>query len=183
MQNIIEDFKKSVRNAITAFKEEMAGIRASRPSTALLENVQVSYYGQTMPIKHVAAISIAPPRDISIQAWDKEAVPAIAKAIESSSLGLNPQAEGMVIRIRLPELSQERREELIRHVKKISEQSRIQIRTLRDDSNKKIQAMFDKGECNEDEKFKFKEQIQKETDDTNKQIESILKLKIDEINE
>ncbi len=180
---IIEEFKQGLERAVQAFKHEMTGVRASRPSTALLENLQVSYYGETMPMKHVASISVAPPRDIFVQAWDKEAVPAITKAIETSSLGLNPQTEGMSVRVRLPELSQERRDELIRYVKKLSEQSRIQIRTLRDEFNKKVQSGFEEGKYNEDQKFKLKEQIQKETDHANLQIESLVKSKIDEINE
>jgi len=183
MQTVIEEFKKQLKNAIRAFREEIIGVRSSRPSTALLENLNVSYYGQTMPIKHIASISVAPPRDIFIQAWDKEAVPAIAKAIESSSLGLTPQTEGTSIRVRLPELSQERRDELARHIKKIAEQSRIQIRHLRDEANKEIQSMFDDGECNEDQKFKLKEGAQKETEGANKEIDDILKSKINEINE
>ncbi len=180
---IIEEFKQGLERAVQTFKHEMTGVRASRPSTALLENLQVSYYGETMPMKHVASISVAPPRDIFVQAWDKEAVPAITKAIETSSLGLNPQTEGMSVRVRLPELSQERRDELIRYVKKLSEQSRIQIRTLRDEFNKKVQSGFEEGKYNEDQKFKLKEQIQKETDHANLQIESLVKSKIDEINE
>lgn len=176
---ILEEFDKHLDSVLRDLKQDLAGVRANRPTTALLENIPVVYYGQTMPMKHVASITIIPPREILIQAWDKEALPPIAKAIESSSLGLTPQIDGTSIRVRLPELSTERREELIKHVKKVSEQSKIQVRHFRDEANKKTQKFFE----DEDQRFRTKEEIQKKTEAVNKGIESVLEAKIKEIQE
>ncbi|MEK7542831.1 MAG: ribosome recycling factor [Patescibacteria group bacterium] len=179
----LEEFLKHLDAVVADFKRELSGIRANRPTTALLENISVVYYGQTMPMKHVASILVSPPRDIVVQAWDKEAIPSILKAIESSSLGFNPQADGLSVHVSVPELSTERREELAKHVKKVSEQFRIQIRHFRDEANKKIQKLFDNSEINEDQKFKLKEDIQKKTDLANGSVESALEAKIKEIHE
>ncbi|MDP3725063.1 MAG: ribosome-recycling factor, partial [Nanoarchaeota archaeon] len=122
------DFSQKTASIIQKLKEEIASIRANRPTPALVEDIKVEYYGEILPIKQVGAISIKPPREILIQAWDKEGAVAIAKGIETSSLGLTANADGITIRVFLPELSGERREELGKHVKKITEGYRIQIR-------------------------------------------------------
>ncbi|MDO8556937.1 MAG: ribosome recycling factor [Candidatus Jorgensenbacteria bacterium] len=175
----LEEFTKHLDTILRDLKQELSGVRANRPTTALLENIPVTYYGQTTPMKRVASINIVPPREIVVQAWDKEAIASIMKAIESSSLGLTPQADGMSIRVRLPELSTERREELIKHVKKTTEQFKIQVRHFRDETNKKIQKAFD----DEDQRFRAKEEVQKKTDVVNKEIETALEAKIKEIQE
>ena len=126
------NFKTRSAEIIEKLKNELSSIRASRPSPTLVENIEVEYYGQKMLVKQVGAISIKPPREIQIQAWDKEGAAAIIKSVEKSALGLTPNAEGNTVRIFLPELSGERREELSRHVKKITEGYRIHVRTARE---------------------------------------------------
>ena len=177
------DFTQKISLIAQKLKEELAGIRANRPSPALVEDLRVEYCGQLMPLKQVGAISIKPPREIQIQAWDKDGAQAIAKAIEASSLGLTPNADGLSIRVFLPELSTERREELSKHVRKITETYRIQIRAAREDANKETDKLQKEGEITEDDKFKRKEGVQKETDKINEEIEAILERKTKEINE
>lgn len=176
-----DEFKKQFEKVLQDLKKELSGVRTNRPSAALVEDLRVEYYNQTMPLKAVATVSILPPRGIQIQAWDKAAVPAIVKAIETSALNLTANQDGNVLRINLPELSSERREELIKYVKKMAEEHRIQLRHLRDEANKTIQKAFDASEMNEDQKFKSKEDIQKMIDKINQDIEASLALKIKEI--
>ena len=136
-----------------------------------------------MPIKQVGSISVNPPREILISIWDKQAVSIVAKAIESSNLNVSANTDGNLIRINLPPLSAERRQELIKVVKKESEETKIKIRHLRDEENKKISQQEESGEITEDQKFKLKEQIQKAVDKANGDIEAMLDKKIKEIEE
>lgn len=181
-QSLIE-FKEATKKIIEDFKKEISGVRANRPSAALIEEIKVIYYGNPTPLKHVGIISVLPPRELQVQFWDKEAIAPSAKAIESSSLGLTPNIEGNTIRIFLPELSSERRDELAKYAKKISEEYRISLRLARDGANKDAQTSFDDKEIGEDMKFKLKEEIQKQTEETNKLIEEVLSRKIAEIQE
>ncbi len=178
-----EDIKREGEAVLQNLKKALSGVRTSRPQTALVEDIRVEYYGQTMPIKQLGTVGVRPPREIDIQVWDQNAVPVIAKAIESSSLKLSANISGNSIKINLPELSQERREELVKYVKKITEEHKIEIRHLRDEINKKVQTSFDEGEVSEDQKFKLKEGIQKEIDKINGEVENLLGAKIKEIEE
>ncbi len=179
----MENFKTRTREILEKLKNELAGIRANRPTPALIEDLRAEYYGEMMPVKQMGAISIKPPREIQVQAWDKEGAAAIAKAIQSSSLGLTPNSDGNTIRVFLPELSAERREELGRHVRKIVEGYRIQIRAAREEANKEIDHRAKAGEITEDDKFKHKEGVQKETDKANEEVEEMLEKKLEEINQ
>ncbi|MEK7089518.1 MAG: ribosome recycling factor [Patescibacteria group bacterium] len=181
--NPLEEFKTGIAGAIQELKKEVGGVRANRPSAVILEDIKVNYYGEQTPMKHLGSISVQPPRELIIQIWDASAVAPAAKAIESASLGLTPNTEGNTIRIFLPELSSERREELKKYVKKIAEQFRIQVRQLRDVANKQIESQFDEGELGEDQKFKLKEDVQKHTETTNKEIEKMVDAKMVEIDE
>jgi len=178
-----EEFKKEIDRIVETFKKEMAGIRTNRPSPGLIEDIKVSYYGQLVPIKHVGSVGITPPRELHVQVWDTSAVSLVSKAIESSQLGLSPQVEGNMVRVFLPELSVERREEFIKHVKKTAEQYRIEIRHARDEANKDVERRLNGKEITEDEKFKEREDIQKLTEKVNGEIEKLLDEKIKEIQE
>ncbi len=180
---IVEEFKNKAEGVLGDLKKEIAGIRTNRPSAALLEDLKVDYYGQVLPLKQIGSIGVTPPRELHVQVWDKEAVAAVVKAIESSKLGLSPNVEGNTIRIYLPELSEERRAEFVKHVNRIAEEHRIKIRHIRDDANKEIQRGFDANELNEDQKFKMKEGIQRETDNVNGEVTKIVAQKTKEINE
>ncbi len=183
MDTTLNELKAKGRDIVESLKKALSAVRTNRPSAALVDDLKVNYYNQMTPLKQLGTIGIQPPREINIQVWDKSAVPAVAKAIETSTLNLSANIDGQTIRIHLPELSQERREEFTKHVKKISEEHKIQLRHLRDDINRKVQVAFDANELNEDQKFKAKEQIQKEVDGLNGEMEKSLDGKIKEISE
>lgn len=176
-----EEFQKESELIVSGFRKEMNGIRTNRPSPALVENISVSCYGRSMLLKQIGSIGVVPPREIIIQVWDKGTVSSVVKAIDSASIGLSASIDGNTIRLRLPELNRERREELIKHAGKLAEQYRIQVRHLRDEANRTIQKLADSHEINEDQKFKLREEIQKQTDAANHTIEDLLKRKIEEI--
>lgn len=183
MHQIVLEFIREANQIVQALKKELGGIRTNRPTTALIEDIKVNYYNQTLPVRQLGTIGITPPREIHIQVWDIDVVQALVKAIETSSIGLTANVEGNVIRIYLPELSKERREELAKHVKRIAEEHRIKLRHLRDEANKKVQKGFDDHTISEDQKFKLKEEIQKSTETINADIEKTVENKVKEINE
>lgn len=178
-----EKLKKEIVGIVDRFKREIAGIRTNRPSPGLIEDIKVSYYGQIVPVKHVGSVGVTPPREIHVQVWDTSAVGLVSKAIESSQLGLSPHVEGNMVRVFLPELSAERREEFIKHVKKTAEQYRIEIRHARDEANKDIERRLNESEITEDERFRGREDVQKVVDGGNEDIEKSLEEKIAEIKE
>ncbi len=181
MANPVEDFKKGIAFVLQECKRELGGVRANRPSSALIEDIKVGYYGEMTPLKHLGSVTVTPPRELTVQLWDAGAVAPAAKAIESSTLGLTANVEGNAIRIFLPELSAERREELVRHVKKLAEQYRIQVRQHREAANKGIESQLAASEIGEDQKFRSRDEVQKVTDQANKDIEHTLAAKIKEI--
>ena len=183
MGSPVEDFKKGIAFVVSECKRELGGVRANRPSPSLIEDIKVNYYGETMPLKHVGSITVSPPRELSVQLWDAGAVQLVAKAIEASSLGLTANIEGNVIRIFLPSLSAERRDELVKHVKKIAEQYRIQIRHHREAANKGIEMQLGANEIGEDQKFRLRDEVQKITENANKDVESAVSAKVREIEE
>ena len=183
MDIILKNLEFGLKQNIEHFKSQLATIRGNRPSPKLVEDITVDYYGQKMTVKQVGAISIAPPREIQISIWDKNAVNIVAKAIESSNLNVSSSVDGNVIHINLPPLSEERRQELIKVVKKEAELAKIQIRSQRDEAIKESKKEFDEGKITEDDKFQVKDKIQEAIDKANEEIEKILENKIREIKE
>jgi ribosome recycling factor len=180
---MIQDLEQKIKESLEYLKSQFAAVRGGRPSPKLVEDISIDYFGQRMPIKQAGSISVNPPREILISVWDRQAVFIVAKAIESSNLNVSANTDGNLIRINLPPLSAERRQELAKVVKKESEEARIKIRSLRDEANKKIKQQEESGEITEDGKFKLKEQTQKSIDKANKDIEEMLEKKIKEIEE
>ncbi len=179
----VDEFDGKISGILKFFKEQIAGIRSGRPSAKLVEDIVVDYFGQKLPVKQLGSISVIPPREIQISIWDNQAVNSAAKAIESSGLNVAANIDGNLIRINLPPLSNERRHELVKLVKKEAEEARIKIRHLRDERNKGIGRQEEEGEIGEDQKFKLKEDTQKTVDKANEEIEKILGNKIKEIEE
>ena len=177
------DLEIKIKESLEYLKSQFAAVRGGRPSPKLVEDISIDYFGQRMPIKQAGSISVNPPREILISVWDRQAVSIVAKAIESSNLNVSANTHGNLIRINLPPLSAERRQELAKVVKKESEEARIKIRSLRDEVNKKIRQREENGEITEDQELKLKEQIQKSIDKANKDIEEMLEKKIKEIEE
>ncbi len=183
MEQIIKDIESSLRTLATGLKEELFNIRTNRPSAKLIENIKVDYMEQQLSIKQLGSISILPPREINVSCWDKDAAGPIAKAIEISGLGVSASADGSLVRITLPQLTDDRRRDLEKLVKSLTEQVKIRVRNSRDDSNKKIEAAFKAKMITEDQKFNGRKKIQNAVDKTNEEMESLLNAKIKEIGE
>lgn len=181
MAEFISDLEQKNKNLLEGFKLELSGIRGNRPTPKLVEDIKVDYSGQKLSVKQLASISIILPSTIELSVWDKTVISSISKAIEGSNLGVSVNINGGNIRVILPPLSEERRIEITKIIKKESEKSKIHLRSLRDEFNKKIIIQFDHKEISEDEKFKSKEKIQKMIDEANKEIEVIAENKIKEI--
>lgn len=181
MNNIQENYKNRLGEILNKFKEELKGIRVNRPTASLIEDLSVDYYGSKTPLSHLASIQIKPPREILVQVWDQEAMKSVSDAIKGSDLGLSINSEGKTLRLFMPELSQERRNELIKHLKKIAEMYRIEVRNERDIYNKDIEDKEKDNEISEDDKYRLKESIQKETQNVNNEIEKSVEEKIEKI--
>ncbi|MEX1014676.1 MAG: ribosome recycling factor [Candidatus Paceibacterota bacterium] len=179
--DIISNFKEKAQKVEEALKNELKKVRANRPNASLVEDLMVDYYNNKTPLKHLSSITVQPPREIHIQVWDKEAMKPVLSAIDGSDLGFSANTEGDVIRIFLPELSQERRDELIKSVKKSIEEFKIQVRNIRDEAKKDIDEAFDDSDISEDDKFRMREELQKETGTINNKIDKLLEDKKKEI--
>ncbi|MDO8664865.1 MAG: ribosome recycling factor [Candidatus Liptonbacteria bacterium] len=179
----LKELEISLKNSIDALREELQGVRGNRPSVEILENIKVSCYDQIMSIKQLGSLNLRPPREIELQVWDKNAIPAIVKAIEDAKLGMSVSNDGNVVRISLPTLTDERRKELSKLAGKVTETFRIRLRNNRDESIKKFKAAEENGEITEDELFEAKEKTQKLIDEANRKIDEILGNKVKEIEE
>lgn len=177
LSEVREKSSKTVQNT----SREMSVIRTGKASPALLDSIRVECWGDTMPIKQVAGISAPEPRLIVVQPWDQSTAPAIAKAIEASDLGLRATIDGPVIRIPVPKLSEERRRDLIKLVKKLAEEGRTSLRNIRRDANDQIKKACKAGEITEDAEKKTQDLVQKAVDEAGLEIDKLLKAKEKEI--
>jgi ribosome recycling factor len=176
-KEIISQKDEHFEKAIGHFQEEAAKIRTGRANPSLVENLLVDYYGQKTPLKQMAAISIPEARQIMIQPWDRESLTQIEAAIRESDLGLNPNNDGLGIRLTLPQLNEDTRKDLVKVLNARAEESRIAVRGLREELWKEIQDLEKSGVIAEDDKFTAKELLQKKVDDCNQKIEDIRKKK------
>lgn len=176
-----KDLKRRMDGAIEALKREFAGLRTGRASTSLLENVQVDAYGASMPMNQVASVSVPEPRLLTVQVWDDGNVKAVEKAIFDSELGLNPQTEGNLIRVPIPELSEERREEMTKVAAKYAEQARIAVRNVRRDGMDSLKKLEKDGDISQDEHRARGDDIQQMTDGHISNIDELLEAKEQEI--
>ena len=150
--------------AIDVFSKELASLRTGRANTAMLDLVKVDVYGQQMPINQVGSITTPEPRMINIQVWDQNNVPLVDSAIKKSELGLNPQIDGQLIRLPIPELNEERRTELKKLIKSMGEKCKISIRNVRRDANEELKKLLKSKEIGEDEEKLFEKNVQNITD-------------------
>ena len=176
-----DDLVKRMDGAINSFNGDLVGLRTGRASTNMVDGILVDAYGQKMPIDQVGSISVPEARMISIQVWDKGLVIAVEKAIHESGLGLNPQADGELIRIPIPELNEERREELSKIAGKYAEQSRVAIRNVRRDGMDEIKKIEKDGNVGKDRAVDLSNEVQELTDDYIKKIDEMLSQKENEI--
>ena len=179
--NIKQDSQKRMDGAISSLQHSLNGLRTGRASAALLDPIQVEVYGNRMPINQVATVSTPDARMISVQVWDKGNVAAVEKAILNSGLGLNPQTDDNVIRLPMPDLSEDRRKELAKKAKEYMENAKVAIRNVRRDANDLIKKMEKNNEISEDEQHQHSDTIQKVTDDYIGRAESSTNDKIEEI--
>ena len=177
----IDDLKRRMNGAIEVLKDEFGGLRTGRASPALLEPIQVMAYGSPMPMNQVGTISAPDGRMLSVQVWDNSTIPAVEKAIRDSDLGLNPQTEGNLVRVPVPQLSEERRIEMTKVAGKYAEQARIAVRNVRRDGIDMLKKKEKDGEISQDEQRAWTDEIQKLTDDSIKEIDASVASKEAEI--
>ncbi|HYK73355.1 MAG TPA: ribosome recycling factor [Pseudoneobacillus sp.] len=180
-KTVIANTKDRMTKAIQAFTRELASIRAGRASASLLDRITVDYYGAPTPVNQLAGISVPEARLLVIQPYDKSILGEIEKAILKSDLGLNPSNDGTIIRIAIPQLTEERRKDLVKVVKKESEEAKIAIRNIRRDANDDLKKLEKNGDITEDDQRGYSDDIQKLTDDHIVKIDQIAKDKEKEI--
>lgn len=180
-KQIIDSTKERMIKAIQAYKRELASIRAGKANASLLDRITVDYYGAPTPINQLAGVSVPEARLLVIQPYDKSVLGEIEKAILKSDIGLTPSNDGSLIRLSIPQLTEERRKELVKVVKKESEEAKVAIRNIRRDGNDDLKKLEKSGEITEDDLRGFSEDIQKLTDDHIAQVDSITKDKEKEI--
>ena len=181
LEETYQDVSHRMDVTVENFKRELARIRTGRATPAILEGVKVEYYGTEVPLNQIAGIAVPEPRLLVIQPWDKSAIGEIERAIRKAGLGLNPISDGNVIRIPIPALSEERRQDLIKLVRRLAEEARIAIRNVRRDGMDKVKTMEKNKEITEDERELAEKKIQEITDDHIEEVNNLLKKKEDEI--
>ncbi len=176
IQLILDDATGKMDNAVAFLEKEMDKVRAGRANPKMLETVLVDYYGSMTPLSQVANVSTPDPRTIAIQPWEKQLIPVIEKAIMAANLGFNPDNNGEIVRINIPALTEERRKELVRIVKKLAEDARISIRNSRRDANEEFKKLKNDG-LPEDMEKDATQNMQKITDDYSAKIDALLEQK------
>ena len=177
----LSDVKKRMQSAIQSLKHELGGLRTGRASAALLDPIHVEAYGASSPINQVATVSVPEPRMIAVQVWDKSLVSAVDKAIRDSNLGLSPNVEGQVLRIRIPELNEQRRKELVRVAHKYAEEARVAIRHVRRDGLDILKKALKDKTISEDDEKRHEADVQKATDQAIHEVDQVLATKEKEI--
>tara|TARA_B100000686_G_scaffold107782_1_gene114778 strand:+ start:96 stop:647 length:552 start_codon:yes stop_codon:yes gene_type:complete len=164
-------YSQKMNKTFDVFIKELSSLRTGRANSNMLDLVKVDVYGQKMPINQLGTITTPEPRTINIQVWDLNNVPLIDSAIKKSDLGLNPQIDGQLVRIPIPDLSEERRNEMKKLIKTMGEKCKVSIRNIRREANDQLKSMLKSKEISEDEEGKFEKLVQKNTDDQIKKIE------------
>ena len=176
-----KELKRRMHGALDALKHDFGGLRTGRAAVSLVDPIHVDAYGASMPLNQVATVTVPEPRMLSIQVWDRGLVIAVEKAIRVSNLGLNPQTEGQVIRLRMPDLTQDRRKELVKVAHQYAEKARIAVRNVRRDGMDHLKTLEKGHHMSEDEHRDKSDEVQKMTDETIKEIDAALKAKEAEI--
>ena len=175
------DLNRRMHGALEALRHDLGGLRTGRASTALLDPVHVEVYGSNMPLNQVATVSTPEPRLLSVQVWDRSNVQPVEKAIRNAGLGINPIVDGQVIRLPIPELTEERRRELAKLVGQYAEKAKVAVRNVRRDGMDHLKQDERKHEISEDERKRLEHEVQKLTDDTIKEIDELAQAKEKEI--
>ncbi|GAA4814988.1 ribosome-recycling factor [Marinicella pacifica] len=174
ISDVIKEAKQRMDKTIEALRNELKGVRTGRANTNLLDGIMVDYYGTASALNQVANVAVQDARTLTVTPWEKNMIEPIEKAIMASNLGLNPVSAGMVIRIPLPPLTEERRKELVKMVGQIAENSKISIRNLRRDANSQLKTMESNNELTEDDLRGGEKQVQEVTDEYIKKVENVV---------
>ena len=181
IESIYQETEESMGKSVEALKNELKRLRTGRASLAILDGIKVDYYGTMTPLNQMATLAVPESRLITLQPWDASVIKDIEKAILKSDLGLTPSSDGKIIRISIPQLTEDRRKELVKVVHKVCEEHKVSIRNFRRDSNDLIKSMKKEGEISEDDAFKGQDRIQKITDEHIKLIDECFTEKEKEI--
>lgn len=177
------EYKRKMSKTIEVLKSQYATVRAGRANAGVLDAITVEYYGTDTPINQVASISVPDPRTITIQPWDGSILKGIEKAIQASDLGINPQNDGKIIRLTFPQLTEERRKELVKQVKKYSEDGKVAVRNIRRDAMDDFKSLKKAGELTEDDLKNAEKEMQKLTDEYIKEVDNVTAAKEKELYE
>jgi ribosome recycling factor len=177
----LDELKRRMHGALQVLKQELGGLRTGRASVGLLDHVQVEAYGTHMPLNQLASISVPEPRLITVQVWDRSMVHPVEKAISAGNLGLTPNTEGQVLRLRIPELNQERRKELVKVAHKYAETARVAVRHVRRDGMELLKKLEKDHKVSQDDHTRMSEEVQKATDQAIVEIDQTLAGKEKEI--
>jgi len=180
-EEVYLEAEEKMKKAVSAFQRELSTLRAGRASPALVDKIEVDYYGIPTPLNQIASISAPESRLLVIQPWDKNVISNIEKAILKSDLGLNPNNDGNVIRLSFPQLTEERRKELVKFVRKKAEEGKVAVRNIRREANDSLKSMEKKGDISEDDSRRFQDEIQKLTDKYIEEVDEVLQNKEKEI--
>ena len=181
IDDLIQDATRRMDKSVEAAQAEFTTLRTGRASPALLDRLQIDYYGQKTPLKQLASVNSPEPRMLTVQPFDPNSVSAIERAILESDLGLTPSNDGKLIRLPIPQLTEERRKELVKVARQLAEEGRVAVRNVRRDVMHHLKELVDKGEVGSDEERRAEERVQKLTDDHTHKIDDLLKRKEDEI--
>ena len=183
IDDLISDATRRMDKSVEAARNELNTVRTGRASAALLDRVNVDYYGQPTPLRQLATINVPEPRMLTVQPFDPSSIKEIERSIQESELGLTPSNDGKVIRLPIPQLTEERRKELVKIVRQIAEDGKVAVRNVRRDADKHLKDLKTKGEVGEDDERRGEERVQKLTDEHTARIDEILKRKEVEITE
>ena len=178
---LLDDAEDRMKKSVEAYRHELATVRTGRASAALLDRVDVDYYGTATPLKQLSTINVPEPRMLTVQPFDPGSIKAIEKAIMESDLGLTPNNDGNVIRLQIPELNEECRKDLVRVVHNVAEEGRVAVRNIRRDVMHDLRELKKEGEVGEDDERRAESELQRLTDEATSEIESLLKGKEEEI--
>lgn len=181
MKEVLNKAEEKMQKSVGSLKNEFASIRAGRANPAVLDKVLVDYYGTPTPINQMAAVSVSEARVLVIQPWDKSLIKEIEKAIQASDIGINPANDGSVIRLTFPQLTEDRRKELVKDIKKYGEEAKVAVRSIRRDANDKLKAKKKNSELTEDELKQGEDKTQKLTDKYVKNIDEVVAEKEKEV--
>ena len=181
LQETLDEAKQRMSGSVVALKRDMIGVRTGRASTGLVDNLKVDYFGSEMPLNQLAQINVGDARLLVIQPWDKNAVEPIAKAIQNSDLSISPSIDGVIIRLNLPPLTEERRRDLVKMVKSRGEEAKVSVRSARRDAQDTIRMIEKEGEAPQDDCQRAQKDLQKLTDDASGLIDSETSSKEEEV--